>query len=200
MLIKGGKTELKRHQETKKHTKEMRAIKGTADISVMLSTDNSHKDNVKMAEIKLATFFATNNVPFHVIDELEPLMKKIFPDSKICADLHIKRTKCTEIIKNVVCKKETADLVAVLKNSFFSVLLDESTDIGDTKSLCVLVRYIDNEQLKVKTRLLELIEMKALNLGASELYATFKECLEKFGIPLNNIIGKNSTKLILSCE
>lgn len=46
----------------------------------------------------------------------------------------MKRTKSTEIIKNVLCKKETNDLVEHLRKNMFSILLDESTDLGDVKS------------------------------------------------------------------
>ena len=158
------------------------------DILFKINEDTVHKDNVKKAEIKLAAVFAANNIAFRVIDQLEPVLKEIFPDSKICQDINIKRTKCTEIVKNVLCKKETNDLVTHLSNNTFSVLLDESTDIGDYKSVAVLARFLNHDN-KIETRLLELIQLDARDLGATALYNTFKACLERHKIPLQNIIG-----------
>lgn len=77
--------------------------------------------------------------------------------------------------------------------NYFSVLLDESTDIGDKKSLCILVRYIDSSNLNVKTRILQLVEINGLNLGASELYSIFTKCLKKIHNSLNNILGNYET-------
>lgn len=38
---------------------------------------------VKTAEIKLAAFFAENNVAFQLVNKLIPLLKEIFNDSNI---------------------------------------------------------------------------------------------------------------------
>lgn len=151
--------------------------------------DNIHKDSVHKAEIKLSAFFAAHNVAFSVIDQLEPLLKDIFPDSKICADLKLKRTKCTEIINNVLCKKETNDLVHLLRNENFSVLLDESTDIGNHKSLVIMTRYFNLKNYKIETRLLQLLDLDARKLGANEIYQAFVSCLAKHRIPIENIVG-----------
>jgi hypothetical protein len=76
---------------------------------------------VKRAEIKLATLFASNNVALHIIDEMEPILKDAFPNSKICPGIQMKRTKCTEIVKNVLCKKETSDLINLIRTNWLSV-------------------------------------------------------------------------------
>lgn len=107
---------------------------------------------------------------------------EVFRDSKICQDINIKRTKCTEVIKIILYKKETDDLVQHLRENQFSVLVDESTDIGDYKSLAVLVR---------QCRLLQLVQVDAMNLGATNIYNAFKSCLERHNIPLHNIVDKN---------
>lgn len=190
MNINSGKSELQKHAATRKHANKMKTIKETKNIVQMFEAkrDNIHDSNVKKAELKLAAFFATNNVAFRIIDQLEPILKDIFPDSKICQDLSLKQTKCTEIIRNVLCKKETNDLVSYLRKIRFSVLLDESTDIGDYKSLAVLVRY--SKLGRIETRLLELIQVDARDLGATHLYGVFKACLERHEIPLQNIVGE----------
>jgi hypothetical protein len=98
--------------------------------------------NIKQAEIKLSVFFAEHNVATHVVDHLIPVLKDSFPDSEICKKMQLGRTKCSHIIKNVLDKCETENLVVCLRQNKFSILVDQSTDIA-TKivvyltSLCV---------------------------------------------------------------
>lgn len=54
---------------------------------------------------------------------MEPILKEISLDIKICQDMSLKRTKYTDMIKNVLCKKETNGSVSELKNTKFSILL-----------------------------------------------------------------------------
>jgi len=53
-----------------------------------------------------------------------------------------KRTKTTAIIKNVIGNSAKEELTESLKNNKFSILTDESTDIGTVNTSCVVVRYI----------------------------------------------------------
>jgi hypothetical protein len=66
----------------------------------MLNTPDPVADKVKTAEIILCALFA-QNCAFLLIDHLVPLLKEIFPDSLICQKIKLKRTKATNIIKNV---------------------------------------------------------------------------------------------------
>jgi hypothetical protein len=76
----------------------------------------------------------------------------------------------------------------------FSILLDESTDIATQKQLCVVVRYVSPNSGKIVSTLflLELVEMDARDLSARAIYQTFKGVLEKFEIPIHNILGMAS--------
>lgn len=188
--IASGKSDLQKHAMTQKHVEKIKTIKENKNLTQLFQTNvqSQEKNNVKKAEIKLTAFYAANNIALRTIDQLEPILKEIFPDSKICQDMHLKRTKCTQILTNVLCKKETNSLVQHLQNNCFSILLDESTDIGDFKSLAVLVKYWDDTH--IKTRLLELVQLDARNLDARHLYTTFQNLMEKHKIPIKNIIGK----------
>ena len=187
-----GKSELHKHIKSQKHSKLVKNFLATPSISGYVSKAETNKggfDNVKQAEIKLATFFAEHNVAFQVIDHVTPLVKEIFPDSKIAQDLQMKRSKCTNIIKKIVAKVETDEIVDNIKTTPFSVLVDESTDISLHKFLCVLVRYISPITGRVITQLLELVSLDARDGSAEKIYLAFKECLTAKGIPLKNIVG-----------
>lgn len=77
-----------------------------------------------------------------LIDHLIPLLKKYISDSKIIGNMTLGRTKCSEILKNVLYPVERKELLDILQNNYFSILLDESTDITDKKFLCLLVNII----------------------------------------------------------
>lgn len=74
-----------------------------------------HKDKVKRAEIKLAVFFAEHNIAFYTADHLIPLLKNICLDSTIAQDLTLCRKKCTNIVTNVIAKRESNSIFTNLQ-------------------------------------------------------------------------------------
>lgn len=95
---------------------------------------------IKTAEIKLAEFVAEHFISFSAMDHLNDLLKGIFADSKIAKGLSMKRTKTTAVIQNVIGNTYKEELSEMLKKQKFSILTDESTDIGSVKTSCVVVR------------------------------------------------------------
>lgn len=96
------------------------------------------------------------------MDHLTPLLQDIFPDSKICKEISLHRTKLTSIIKNVVAPVEIKNTIDIIKTNPFSVLVDESTDYSCNKFLCLLVRFVDSNNGIIHTKLLELLPIKLL--------------------------------------
>lgn len=82
-------------------------------------------------------------------------------EPQIVHDLSLGRLKCSNIVKDILAKWETEKLIEILKARKFSILLDESTNITDTKFMCMLVRYVLPVDKKVKTKLLELLALDA---------------------------------------
>lgn len=143
-------------------------------------------EKVKRAEIKLAAVFADHNVSFLLIDHL--VLRDMFDDSIIAQKIQLDRTKCTNIVKNVLAPEILKETIDYLKFTKFSILIDENTDIGLKKSLCLLVRYV-TATAKVNITLLELIDLDARDCSAKNVYNKFKQCLNEKDIPINNIIG-----------
>lgn len=152
----------------------------------------SYSDSVKHAEIKLTTFFAEHNVALYTADHLIPLLKSVFKDSAIAHDISLGRSKCTSIIKNVIAKHEIEKLVEYLRKHRFSILIDESTDISDTKIMCILVQFWSQKEKNVKTQLLELVSLDATNCSANNLFEKFKDALNSKDIPITNVVGMAS--------
>lgn len=59
--------------------------------------------------------------------------------------MKLKRTKATNIIKNVIAPAEKQILCDKLNISKFSIMVDESTDIACQSTMCVVVRFYDYE-------------------------------------------------------
>lgn len=53
------------------------------------------------------------------MDNLIPILKECFIDSKIASDMTLGRTKTTNIITHVIAKNETQNLVLQLQKKMF---------------------------------------------------------------------------------
>ena len=62
------------------------------------------------------------------------------------------RTKCTNIIKNVLYPVERERVVDKIQNKKFSIFIDETSDITNDKWMTFLVRYVDPEILEIFAR------------------------------------------------
>ncbi|CAH1974503.1 unnamed protein product [Acanthoscelides obtectus] len=82
--IQADLTVLKSHSKGAKHLKNVKVIvKNQPKISTMFSNKNEASGQVSRAEIKIAALISEHNLPINLCDHLIPLLKDIFPDSKI---------------------------------------------------------------------------------------------------------------------
>ncbi|XP_070170892.1 SCAN domain-containing protein 3-like [Polyergus mexicanus] len=188
--------DLIRHSQRAKHI-----VKVNLQSPDYNNNNGLHSDKVKRAEIKLAAFFSEHNIAFYTADHLIPLLKNICIDSKIVHDLSLGRKKCTNVVKNVIARRETEKIIDILQTRRFSILIDESTDISDLKIMCVLVQFFSPDD-KVKTQLLDLISLNATDCSANKIYESFKEVLNKKQIPIKNIFGmaSDNASVMIGCN
>ena len=142
---------------------------------------------VKEAEIKLLAFIAEHNLPFLLMDHLNDVIASVCPDSQIAASIQCKRTKATCITKHAFRTYFYQSLAKTLRNSPFSVIIDETTDIAAIKEMCIITRYYNDETSKVESRFLGLIEVPQAN--AETLFQSLTNHFEQFNVPFTNIIG-----------
>lgn len=188
---------IKKHKGTARHVKNAKVVKTNRNIfHTFLGTNKTTKeeDIVKKTEIEICGFLSEHNIPFRVIDHLEAALKNWFPDSEICKKINLKRTKVTNVIKNVIAKAEKNEIAKVISKVKFSIMTDESTDISTAKSSCIIVRYFDEKTLKVRSDFWELCQVfkeddSIPTASAERLYQNIIKSFQIMNIPLTNIIG-----------
>lgn len=193
---------IKNHSIGVKHKQKLseKASANTRRVTDFLqssSTSETFKNDVKTTEIKLAGFFAEHNIAFLAADHLTKLLKSCLHDSKIMQEVSFGRTKATQICTNVIGKYQFEKLREIIKVNKFSVLIDESTDVGCVKTMCICIRFYDDSTKKVETKLWSLVQIfdkfnaEAANAGATgeRLFDTVIESFTSENVPTKNIIG-----------
>jgi len=99
-------------------------------------------------------------LPFSLADTLTLLLSNIFSDSKIAKNLSLKRTKTTAIMKNVLGNTFLNELYQSLKQPgcFYSIIMDESTDISEVKQCALVIIFFDTESMLLKTQFFDMVE------------------------------------------
>lgn len=185
---------LKLHDKRQKHIDSIKKIPSTSkQVSAMASfvtkKDPSHVQN---AEVKLTAFLVKHNLAFRTADHLTELLSDIFPDSKIAQEISLKRTKVTAIATAVIGDTEKEVLTCKLKQSKFSVISDESTDISTQKSSCIVVRFYDEKSKQIVSKFWELSKIfdssnpELANEGATgkNLFNALIKSFQHVNIPL----------------
>lgn len=82
------------------------------------------------------------------------------------------------------------DLVNKLKETKFSIIPDETTDISTEKQLAICVSYFDYERCEVIYSFYDMISVNKCD--AQSLYSAIRVSFQEKKIPLDNIIGYSS--------
>lgn len=188
--ITAHKNSITRHSVSEKHIFNKRKISQNKKVTDMAFI--AAEDNVKRAEIKLCAFVASNNLPFRMMDTLSPLCANLFPDSKIASKLAVRRTKATSILKNCLGEVFQNKLINTLRipGTFFSIIMDETTDCATKKQCAFTVIYFCTEKNKVITTFFDMKE--ANGATAIDLYNCLKNVILEKRIPLTNLVGYSS--------
>lgn len=191
---------IKKHLISKTHVGNTTNVGfSTPKISKYFKSSTDDTDTAtKIAEIKLCALLAEHNISFSLMDHLCPLLKCIFKDSNVAKNLSLKRTKANAIVTNVIGKTHKTDLQKQLTKYKFSCLVDESTDIASSKTICIVVRFFNEEKLKLTTVLWDLLPVfspdQECNFEATgeHIFNIIIKSFEDCGVPTENICGFGS--------
>lgn len=189
MKITNNFAHLERHQQTTTHIKIVEEKNQHISIEDFCSTDATNKsfrEQVHDAEIKLVLFCIIHNLPLSLMDFLPNALKSIFLDSKIAQAIHCGKTKTTNLAKSLAQERQS-DIAKMLKDKYFSLIVDETTDISTEKSLAVVVRIYDSLQNRVRDLFVGLIQL--VKSDSETVYTSLVSFFNKLGVPTSNIIG-----------
>ncbi|GFN86936.1 Zinc finger mym-type protein 1 [Plakobranchus ocellatus] len=110
---------------------------------------NAPSNLTKAAEIELAVTVLCHSA-IRTVDYFNSFLQKYGENSTI-SKVKLHRTKCAAVIKNIVAPSFKAEMLDELRDKPFTLLIDESTDVGTTKLLCVCVRYVSLKKKEICT-------------------------------------------------
>lgn len=142
---------------------------------------------VHNAEIKMAMFLSEHNLSFRIMDHFSELAPKLFPDSPTALRFKSKRTKTRNIITNACAPHFHDSLKARLQDRYFSIIIDETTDISTSKELAIVCRYYDARKKAVISHFYDMIPLA--NSTTESIYNHIAELFEADDIPMSNIVG-----------
>ena len=92
-MLSHGENDMVQHCKSKSHLDQVKAL----NVQHKLSFQAQESDDLKRteAELQLAVLTASCNVPLAFHDRLSPMIRKIFPDSKLASKYHSASTKAT---------------------------------------------------------------------------------------------------------
>ena len=86
-------------------------------------------------------------------------------------------TECTNVIRLGIGLHYAKELIDILRGKRFSIIPDETTDVSSEKQLAICAMYVDEMDLSVVIRFLDIVEVD--NSGAQGLYQAIRRVFEE---------------------
>lgn len=139
----GGTKDLKRHEQTALHGRCDRAGSSCMNLQSYFSGPPRAASIVE-AEVKFGYMLGEHHLPFLLADHCTKLFQSMFPDSAIAKAFKCSRTKATAILKLIALDVLQQVKDTLQESKFFSIQVDESTDISVSQQMAVMLRLFDN--------------------------------------------------------
>ena len=143
---------------------------------------------VKTAEVRLAAAMACH-CSIRSVDHISEILKVHGKGSDL-SEIKLHRTKTSKLILNVIAPGFEEKMLADMLEQKYSVIVDEATDCGSNKIMCILVRYFSQRESKIATCFLGLAPV--VRTTGEALYNALKKIIEAKGLSLRNCIGYGS--------
>lgn len=120
-----GRQDVVHHCKSKTHLSQAKSLK----YQPRLTFDMQSRDDLKRteAELQMAVLTASSNIPIAFHDCLSPMIRNVFPDSKIASKYHSASTKATCMLNEAVAPTLLEDLDS-MKLHPSSISVDGSND------------------------------------------------------------------------
>lgn len=111
----------------------------------------------------------------------------MFPKEDTVKALTLGKQKATNVIRQVLSFDYLHEVVTALQSQFFSVIIDETTDLSTAKQLAILATYFDMESFESKYYLVDMVEVE--DGTAVGIYSALKSAFLELHVPVKNIIS-----------
>lgn len=180
--INAKRFDLMTHSKSKKHISAVGVVSASKSIATYVK--GSVASNAAQGSLSL---FIAAHCSILSVDHLGLLCSKQFKTSEAALNLTLHRTKCTAIINSVLSPHFVTNLKESIRDNYYSILIDESTDISVNKFLGITIIYLDKKIGEVVSTYLSLVEIAACD--AQTITDTIKQTLLNKGLPLSKLVG-----------
>ncbi|CAI9733024.1 Hypothetical predicted protein [Octopus vulgaris] len=154
------------HCETKKH--KASTPQQMIPLTNFIKTQN---DKTFMVEANLAMLICCHS-SFNSCDHFIELCKNYMSDNNIMSKVKLHRTKCANIVRNVLAPYFDGDLISDIGDRKVNLLLDESNDISINKLLGIVIIYYSGTHKKVVHTYLSMVSLETCD--ADDIVDTLK--------------------------
>lgn len=174
------------------HTKTLKHIKVAEPFSCQrqakLKFDQAPVCSLEKAtsEVKL-TLFVTCHCAIRCIDHLSQLCKFWIRGINNIKEIKLHRTKSTAILKNIIARHFENDLRNDIGDGFYSLLVDESTDITVLKQLGICIIYFSTSKKSIVSTFLKLQPLEGGN--AESIVKAIKTVLVEYNLSMQKMCG-----------
>lgn len=114
-------------------------------------------EKVEEFEERIVMFAVEHIISFNAFDDLSKLFRSASAlKTNQLEELKCSRTKATSIVMTKFAPMQQRELANKLKNTKFSIFLDENTNVSSSKCLAMTMRYFDRQ---LESKFLAMVEM-----------------------------------------
>ncbi|GFU96693.1 choline transporter-like protein 2 [Trichonephila clavipes] len=187
------------HSKTVTHIKYSKCIRHSMTLSNyanskstddLLETDARPLDIVTRKarqEVLITSFIAENSLSFNVAPNLIELCEQLSRNQTALNSLEMSRTTACYKMKYGLAKTIKENIIKTLKETPFSLNLDESTSNAQESILAILVQFYDNNQNEVVVHHFASLKMESCNSEA--VFKAVVNTIEDNNIPWANLIS-----------
>lgn len=183
--LQPGKSDLEKHGKGINHKKKMETFLNQ-DVQPHITKYATITKKVADVETAICAFMVENNMPLSKADQLTEFIKAL-PEKKVLEKIQLGKQKATNIIRQGMWLHFNKLLVHELDSKFFSIIIDETTDVSVKKQLAILVTYFDLKSFEMKTDLLDIVT--CTDSTAEGIYTALTKSLSMCNVNTERWVG-----------